>query len=74
MQLIMLAKDKTSGDDGCPAGYLAENHTEFVFQGPEVDSATFSNLQNVLPGETGIRISIDVVRDVLARYDALQPG
>lgn len=69
----MLAKDGTSGDDGCPAGYLAENG-EIVFQGPEVDQATFANLKNVLPGETGVRVDISVVRDVLARYDALQTG
>ena len=63
-----IAKDRGSGDDGCPAVYI--EGTAFVVQGPELDAAGLDNLQNVLPGETAVRIGIDVVREALARYDA----
>jgi hypothetical protein len=64
----MLAKDGDSGDDGCPSVYIEGG--EFVVQGPEVSAAELAELTNVLPGETAVRISIDVVREALARYDA----
>lgn len=67
MKPIMLAKDGTSGDDGCPAVYV--DNGEFVVQGPEVNAAELAALPNVLAGETAVRISIDVVREALARYD-----
>lgn len=61
-----IAKDTSSGNDGCPSVYIEGD--EFVVQGPELDS--LADLQNVLPGETAVRIGIDVVREALARYDA----
>ncbi len=68
MKPIMLAKDAGSGDDGCPSVYIEDG--EFVVQGPEVSAAGLADLANVLPGETAVRISIDVVREALARHDA----
>lgn len=62
---ILLAKDGTCGDDGCPAVYAEDG--QFTIQGPEADLA---ELQNVREGETACRISIDVVRRALAAYDA----
>jgi hypothetical protein len=64
-QLRMLAKDQSSGEQGCPSVY--EDNGEFVVQGPEHGLA---GLANVLPGETAVRISPDVVRAALARLDA----
>jgi hypothetical protein len=66
--MIMLAKDGNSGLDGCPAVYI--DGTEFVVQGPELSGTEAAELKNVLPGETAVRISVDVVREALARYDA----
>jgi hypothetical protein len=60
----LLAKDGTSGDDGCPSVYLEDG--QFTIQGPAADLGA---LQNVLQGETACRISIDVVRRALAAYD-----
>jgi hypothetical protein len=60
----LLAKDGSCGDDGCPAVYVEDG--QFTVQGPAADLAA---LQNVRPGETASRISIDVVRRALAAYD-----
>lgn len=68
MKPVMLAKDGGSGDDGCPSVYLVDG--DLVVQGTEVTAAELGDLVNVLPGETAVRISIDVVRGALARYDA----
>ena len=68
MEPIMLAKDGSSGFDGCPAVYIEGG--EFIVQGPEVSAEALAALPNVLPGETAVRISIDVVRESLARYDS----
>ena len=69
--MLMLAKDTGSGLDGCPAVYIEGD--EFVVQGPELSAADATELKNVLPGETAVRISIDVVRAALARYDSGVP-
>lgn len=68
MKPVMLAKDDSSGRDGCPSVYIESG--EFVVLGPEVSPADLADLANVLPGETAVRIKIDVVRAALARYDA----
>lgn len=65
----LLAKDGTSGDDGCPSVYLEDG--QFTVQGPE---AELGSLKNVLPGETACRIGIDVVRRALAIYDQEAAG
>ena len=62
---IMLAKDSSSGDDGCPSVHL--HHGRFTVQAEEV---TTDGLPNVLPGERAVTISIDTVRRALAAYDA----
>lgn len=67
MKLEKLAKSGASGDNGCPTVYLAEDG-RLVIQGDLVDSATNSELENVLPGEGAVTISADVVVDAVARY------
>lgn len=69
MQLDMLYKDQGSGGGGCPSVYLADSG-EFVIQGQAVDSDTQSNLINVLPGESAVRISPDVILGAVAEYRA----
>ncbi len=68
MNPVMLAKDGTSGDDGCPSVYVEDG--QLIVQGPEVCGADLAGLVNVLPGESAVRIDINVVREALARYDA----
>ncbi len=68
MKPTMLSKDDTSGNDGCPSVYVEDG--EFVVQGPEATPETLTALSNVLPGETAVRIKIDIVRAALTRYDA----
>ncbi len=67
MQLTMLCKDDASGGSGCPSVYVADSG-EFVVQGLELDGDTRSNLANVLPGETAVRISADVVIGAVEAY------
>ena len=70
MELTKLCKDESSGRNGCPTVYLAENG-EFVVQGPRVDQDTAERLENVLPGENAVRIRPEVVLGAIARYQAL---
>ena len=67
MKLTKLYKDQSSGGNGCPTVYLGETG-ELVIQGSIVDSATFAELENVLPGEGAVRISADVVAGAMERY------
>lgn len=67
MKLIRLYKDDGSGAGNCPAVYVGETG-EFVVQGAELDSATFAELENVLPGESAIRISPEVILGAVDRY------
>jgi hypothetical protein len=69
MGLTMLAKDTNSGRTGCPSVYIDEDGWAVV-QGPEVDAATRSSLVNLLPGETGVRISPHVLAAAMAAYQA----
>jgi hypothetical protein len=70
MELTKLCKDDSSGRNGCPTVYLADNG-EFVVQAPQVDQDTFSRLENVLPGEEqAVRIRAEVVLGAVARYQA----
>lgn len=68
MKPIMLAKDAGSGHDGCPSVYIEDG--DFIVQGDEVSGTKLADLANVLPGETAVRIRVDVVREALAKYDA----
>lgn len=69
MKLTKLFKDQGSGGTGCPTVYLAESG-EFVIQGQVLDGATTAELENVLPGESAVRISADVVLGAVERYKA----
>lgn len=66
MKLTQLYKDPGSGGQGCPTVYLAESG-ELVAQGYLVDSDTAGELENVLPGETAVRISPEVVLGAIER-------
>jgi hypothetical protein len=52
--------------------YVGEDG-DFVVQGVRLDSDTFSNLENVLPGETAVRISPEVILGAVERYTARDP-
>nr|WP_024935158.1 hypothetical protein [Actinomadura madurae] len=69
MKLVMLYKDQGFGGNGCPSVYLAENG-ELVVQGHAVDDGTFAELANVLPGESAVRISPDVIEGAIERLHA----
>ncbi len=66
MNLTLLAKDDTSGREGCPSVYFAEDGS-LVVQGDLLDSATEANLLHVLPGEGAVRIKAEILREALAR-------
>jgi hypothetical protein len=65
MRLELLAKDKDSGDDGCPSVWVDADDGTFVVQGEHVDN---SLLKNHLPGEGGVKISPDIVLRAMAHY------
>jgi hypothetical protein len=67
MKLTKLYKEQGSGGNGCPTVYLADSG-ELVVQGYGVDTSTFAELENILPGEQAVRISADVVLGAVARY------
>ncbi|MEU6034703.1 hypothetical protein ABZ801_04790 [Actinomadura sp. NPDC047616] len=67
MKLTKLYKDPASGGEGCPTVYLAENG-DFVVQGVQLDQATTNELENVLPGETAVRIAPEVILGAIERY------
>lgn len=67
MKLRKLAKDPDSGEGGCPTAYLAESG-EFVIQGPQVDTDTMGNLENLLSGETAVQISPGVIARAYERF------
>jgi hypothetical protein len=69
VRLEMLAKDENSGRNGCPSVYLDESGMAVV-QGPEVEEATKGSLVNRLPGETGVRISPQVLAAAVAALQA----
>lgn len=71
MKLTRLHKDDNSGGNGCPTVYLGESG-ELVVQGQLVDADTFGELENVLPGETAVRIAPEVVLGAIERYRAQQ--
>lgn len=67
MKLTMLAKDNDSGRSGCPSVYLAADGSAVV-QADMVDADTHANLENLLPGEGGVRIKMDVLVAAVAAY------
>ncbi|MDQ3153017.1 MAG: hypothetical protein M3R63_15335 [Actinomycetota bacterium] len=67
MRLELLAKDRNSGDKGCPGVHLDLDSSDLVITGLTVDS---SRVENVLPGEGVVRIKPEIVIEALARYGA----
>jgi hypothetical protein len=67
MKLTMLYKDQGSGGNGCPSVYLTDSG-DFVVQGLVLDGSTSAELENVLPGETAVRISPEVIMGAIERY------
>ena len=67
MKLTMLYKDQGSGGNGCPAVYIGESG-ELIVQGRSLDAATFGELENVLEGETAVRISPEVILGAVERF------
>jgi hypothetical protein len=67
MKLTRLYKDQSSGGNGCPTVYVGETG-EFVVQGVKLDDATFAELENVLPVESAVLISPEVILGAVDRY------
>jgi hypothetical protein len=67
MKLTLLAKDDRSQKSACPSVYLADTG-ELVIQGPELVGADLGALQNVLDGETAVRIAPEIVVRAVQRY------
>lgn len=69
MKLTMLHKDPASDTGSCPSIYVAENG-DFVVQGYCLDADTQANLCDVLPGESAVRISAEILLDAVKMYNA----
>lgn len=67
MKLTMLYKDQGSGGNGCPSVYVTDTG-DLVVQGTALEGTAFEQLENVLPGETAVRISPDVLIGAIERY------
>jgi hypothetical protein len=67
MKLTMLFKDQNSGGNGCPSVYVTEEG-DLVVQGLTLDGSTLSELENVLPGESAVRISPAIIIGAIERY------
>jgi hypothetical protein len=67
MKLTMLYKDESSGGNGCPSVYVTDSG-DFVVQGSALDGEAFAQLENVLPGESAVCISSEVVVGAVERY------
>lgn len=65
MRLELLAKDKDSGDDGCPSVWVDADDGTFVVQGEHVPN---SELPSFLPGEGGVKISPEIVLAAMEHY------
>lgn len=71
MRVQRLAKDTGSGEHGCHSVYVDEGGW-FTVQGDLVDADILGNLENVLPGEGGVRLKPEVVIEAVRRYQT--PG
>jgi hypothetical protein len=68
MRLRKLAKDGDSGMNGCHTVYAPEADAgSLVIQADQVDEATLAILENLLEGETAVRIKRTVVEDALRK-------
>ncbi len=66
MRLRKLAKDASSGRNGCPTVYATDTR-DLVIQGDEVDDETRAALENPLPGETAVVIKREVVEEAIRK-------
>ncbi|GIJ34477.1 hypothetical protein SAMN05216284_114125 [Micromonospora sediminimaris] len=64
MKLRLLYGESSSS---CPTIYIAEDG-DIVVQGLRLDDATEGELTNVLPGETAVKISPDLLLGATAAY------
>lgn len=71
MEITKLFKDPGSGNGGCPTVYIDESGA-FVVQGHTLDDDTYSRLENVLPGESAVRIAPEIVLGAIAKYQEQQ--
>ncbi|GAA3755073.1 hypothetical protein [Salinactinospora qingdaonensis] len=69
MHLQKLCKDPESNPTGCQSVYLAENGMLAV-QGLAMDTDTFANMENVLPGENGVLIKPEIILEAARLYQA----
>ncbi|MPZ67660.1 MAG: hypothetical protein GEU83_19930 [Pseudonocardiaceae bacterium] len=65
MRLERLAKDPSSGDDGCPGVELDLDSGELVITGRAIDD---SEVSHVLPGEGVVRLKPEIVVEAMRRY------
>jgi hypothetical protein len=63
----MLYKDQNSGGNGCPSVYLTDSG-DLVVQGSALDGTALAQLENVLPGESAVRVSPEVIMGAIDRY------
>jgi hypothetical protein len=66
MELTMLAKDKSSGDQGCPSAYLGADKLVHV-QARKATPAVYAAAINMLNGEEIVSIEPQVILDAAAR-------
>ncbi len=69
MKLEMLAKDISSGDQGCQSCYLGDDVKVYV-QAEEAEPAAYEAAENLLPGERIVRINPQVILDAADRLQA----
>jgi len=69
MKLDMLAKDGSSGDQGCDSCYLGDDGLAYV-QAQEASPAAYKAAVNYLPGERIVGLDPQVILDAA---DQLRP-
>jgi hypothetical protein len=75
MRLRQLAKDGDSGMNGCHTVYAPETDSgSLIIQADQVDDTTLASLENLLRGETAVRIKRAVVEDALRKLREEEDG
>ena len=69
MKLDRLAKDVSSGEQGCPSCYLGDDAMVYV-QADEAQTEAYDAAVNLLPGEKIVRIAPQVILDAAAQLRA----
>ncbi|MGH3621254.1 MAG: hypothetical protein ACRDQ5_05605 [Sciscionella sp.] len=69
VQLQKLCKDPDSNPSGCQTVYLTENGMMAV-QGLTMDADTYANMENVLPGKSGVLIKPEIILEAARLYRA----